>query len=639
MYIKYKNCVGLNLILSQILCFLTLSPFLFITQHSFANEETSSYVLSEIINSEEFYNSRLNDEERQWLKNHKTLRLGVDHAWAPFEYFDQNKKYSGVASGYIKIVQDIVGIELKPLYIESWSDVVDKAKVKKLDILPAVAITPERLEYLNFTDAYISFPMVIATTNNSPYIGSIKDLAGLKVGVVESYVTHENLSRDYPELDLVPTKTLDDALTALSNSEIDAVVDNLAAITYGITKLQIENIKIAAPTEYSFELHMGVRKDWPELVSILDKALNEIPDGKRSAILNEWVSIYVDLGLKFKTILLWVSPILFGFLLILSIYAKWNRKLQSEVTERLKTEVELKKLNVAMEQNPVAMVIIDTEGTIEYINPRFSDLSGYQNDEIIGQNIRIFKTSHTSDEEYKKLWTTIRSGKVWVGEFYNRKKDGSMYWARSSICPIKNEDGEIINYVAVKDDITNRKETEVMIIKQATTDHLTGLPNRTLFLDRLGQEISLSKRYNSIFAVLFIDLDNFKKINDTMGHSVGDEFLIKISSRLKECIRESDTIARLGGDEFVILLHDIENCSDVEAIAKKLLHSLDNAIQVKGSDLYATCSIGGSIYPADGKDAEQIIQHADMAMYSAKESGRNNFQFYSEEINKTYREK
>ncbi len=631
---KRNNKGGLDLIFSRILIFLIVSPVIINIQNVFsATENTPSQEQSKRIHSNHFYDSVLTDKERQWLQNHKTIRLGVDHAWAPFEYFDQNKKYSGVASTYIKIIQGHIDVELKPLYIESWPDVVDKAKARKIDVLPAVAITPERREYLNFTEAYISFPTVIATTNKTSYVGSLDNLVGLSVGVVESYVTHENLKRDYPELNLVPLKNLDIALNALSNSKIDAFVGNLAAISYGITKLQIENIKVAAPTEYSFELHMGVRKDWPELVSILNKALNEIPAGQRSAILNEWISIYVDLGLNLKTILLWVSPILFGLLIILYFYAKWNRRLKTEIVERLKTELELKKLSAAMEQSPVSMVITDLKGNIEYVNPKYLEVSGYSNDDLIGKNTRMFRTGHTPEDQYKKLWQTINNGNIWVGEFYNRRKNGELYWAHISICPIKNDEGEIINFVAVKDDITNRKEDEALIIKQATTDHLTGLPNRTLFLDRLNQEISHSKRQNTIFAVLFIDLDNFKKINDTLGHSAGDDYLIKISARLKDCLRTSDTIARLGGDEFVILLRDVENSSSVEATAKKVLHSLDDSIVINETELYASCSIGVSLYPADGEDAEKIIQHADMATYRAKELGRNNYQFYSEKIN------
>lgn len=629
-----NNNVYLHLIFSRILICLFISPVFINAQNVFSATENSSFPEQpKKFNTNHFYNTVLTEKERQWLQTHKTIRLGVDHAWAPFEYFDQNKEYSGVASSYIRIIQDLINVELKPLFIESWSKVVDKAKTKKIDLLPAVAITPERLEYLDFTETYISFPTVIATTNNISYIGGLDDLVGLNVGVVESYVTHENLKRDYPELNLVPIKNLDAALKALSDSKIDAFVDNLAAITYGLTKLQIENIKVAAPTEYTFDLHMGVRKDWPELITILNKALNEIPSGQRSAILNEWVSIYVDLGLKLKTILLWTFPVLFGFLIILFLYAKWNRRLKSEIVERLNTELELKKITTAMEQSPVSIVITDTKGNIEYVNPKYLEVSGYSYNELIGENTRIFKTGHTPDEEYRKLWATINSGKVWVGEFYNRKKDGALYWAHTSICPIINEEGEIINFVAVKDDITNRKEDEALIIKQATTDHLTGLPNRILFLERLNQEISQSKRRNSIFAVLFIDLDNFKKINDTLGHSSGDEYLIKISARLNDCLRTSDTIARLGGDEFVILLRDVDNASTAETIAKKVLHSLDDSIGVNETELYASCSIGVSLYPADGEDAEEIIQHADMAMYRAKELGRNNYQFYSEKIN------
>lgn len=593
------------------------------------NQAESPAPIKEADQNSSFYNSILNEQERLWLQSHKNIRLGVDPAWPPFEFFDHEGHYSGVASGYIDIINDMLGIELEPIYYKSWSIVVSKSKNREIDVLPAVGITPERRQYLIFTQPYISFPTVIATRNNSPFVGNLNDLVNIKVGVVESYVTHENLTRDFPELKIVALKTLDEALSALSNSKIDAFVDNLAAITYGINKLQIDNIKIAAPTEYIFELHMGVRKDWKELVPILNKALNNIPDSKRSAIQNEWVSIYVNLGIRIQTIALWLTPILIGFLIVFFI---WNRRLKLEIGERRMTEIELKKLSTAIEQSPVSILITDPDGYIEYTNPRFEQVSGYASAELLGKHTRIFKTNQTPKEAYKELWETITRGEIWIGEFFNKRKNGDYYWEQASICPVKNEADEIINFVAVKEDITQRKKDETLIHKQATTDSLTGLANRILFLDRLSQEITHCKRNNDCLAVMFIDLDRFKNINDTRGHSVGDMFLIEIANRLGSCIRSKDTVARFGGDEFVVLLRDLKNVNDPEFIAKKFQESLAKPILINGSELYISCSIGIAIYPMDGQDPETLILHADMAMYRTKELGRNNYYFYSEDL-------
>ena len=576
-----------------------------------------------------FYNSILNQQERLWLQVHKKIRLGVDPAWPPFEYLDQNSAYSGVASGYINIIKDMLGIEIAPIENIPWSAVVTKAKNRQIDVLPAVGITPERRKYLNFTQAYISFPTVIATRDDEQFVGNLNDLVNMKVGVVENYVTHENIMHDFPELTIVPLKTLDIALNALSNNKIDAFVDNLAAITYGINKLQIDNIKIAAPTKYTFELHMGVRKDWQELVTILNKAINNIPEAKRSSIQNEWVSIYVNFGIRIKTIALWLTPVLATFLILLFI---WNRRLKSEIKERLVTEIELKKLSTAIEQSPVSILISDPEGYIEYSNPRFEEVSGYSLKELKQSNTRLFNSGQLYQKSKDTIWKTVSSGEIWTGEVQNKRKGGEYYWEYTSICPIKNKNNEIINYVAVKEDITQRKNDEILIHKQATTDSLTGLSNRMLFLDRLSQEITHCKRSGDSLAVIFIDLDRFKNINDTKGHSVGDLLLIEIGKRLSSCLRDSDTVARFGGDEFIVLIRNIKSSSDLEIITKKFQERLARPILIKDIELYISCSIGIALYPEDGKNSETLILHADMAMYRAKELGRNNYHFYSESL-------
>ncbi|AOO64521.1 bifunctional diguanylate cyclase/phosphodiesterase [Sulfurospirillum halorespirans] len=276
------------------------------------------------------------------------------------------------------------------------------------------------------------------------------------------------------------------------------------------------------------------------------------------------------------------------------------------------------------------IIITDPYGTIIEANDAFVRNSGYLLNEIIGHNPRIMKSGRQEPIFYTQMWESILTLGHWQGEIWNRRKDGSIYAEMLTISAVKDSEGEIQNFVALFTDITIIKEHEKELEHLAHHDALTSLPNRMLLWDRLSQAIAEAQRYNTYLAVLYIDLDGFKEINDTYGHSIGDELLIAVSKRIASLLRKNETVARLGGDEFVAILTNLKEPRECEPILKRIIEAMSDVIVIHGIDLYISASIGISFYPDDSIKAEDLILYADKAMYNAKELGKNCYFFFNQ---------
>ncbi len=293
------------------------------------------------------------------------------------------------------------------------------------------------------------------------------------------------------------------------------------------------------------------------------------------------------------------------------------------ITNRKKIEENLRKLSKAVEQSPISIVITDTTGAIEFVNPQFTKLTGYTLDEAIGKNPRILKTDKTPPEVFRQLWQVISKGRIWEGDFYNKKKNGEEFTEHAIISPIFDDKGVITHYMAIKEDITAKKQSEEIIWRQANFDYLTNLPNRRLFLYRLQNAIFYTNRDDRSLVLIFLDLDHFKEVNDTLGHDYGDLLLIEAARRIGECVRDTDTVSRFGGDEFVLMLTLIKVDVGVDKVTKKILEALSKPFHLKDEVASVTASIGVTICPQDGADTSTLLKNADRAMYLAKKAGRN----------------
>lgn len=301
-----------------------------------------------------------------------------------------------------------------------------------------------------------------------------------------------------------------------------------------------------------------------------------------------------------------------------------------DITERHRAEESMRKLSTAIEQTADAVMITDCDGIIEYVNAAFSKMSGYESHEVLGKTPRILKSGQTPAIFYRRLWNLILKGEVFNDVIVNRRKDGSIYQEARTITPQRNLQGKITHFISTGRDITDQMLIQERIQHLAHHDGLTGLPNRILLLDRLDQAVTRSKWRKRHVGILFMDMDRFKVINDTLGHTAGDELLKAMAYRLNGCVREGDTVARLGGDEFAIVLNDVATRGDIEHMAQTILDAIKFPFSIDGRELYVTSSIGISMYPNDGDSNQTLLRRADVAMYNAKARGKNNFQFYTE---------
>ena len=447
---------------------------------------------------------QLTEAEQKWMDDHPEIRLASDSAWLPFETINKKGEHLGIAADYMQLIEQRLGINFIISPIKPWKDITDMVKNRELDLFSCAMETEPRKLYAQFTKPYVNNPIVIATRDSVDYVDGLKGLLEKNIAIENGYASHDLLKTNHPELQLQPHTDTLSAVLAVSKGQAFAYIGTIANLSHILRTNGITNIRISGQVPYSFDLSMGVRSDWPELVPILQKALDSITLLEKNAILQKWIGI--DIEPEFDYSLFWqIAGI--GLFLFLSILY-WNLMLNKKVRDR------------------------------------------------------------TSQLQY-----------------------------------------------------------------QAQFDALTDLPNRVLALDRLSQLILKSRRSGKLTALLFLDLDDFKKINDTMGHDAGDFLLIEAANRLRKTLRNDDTVARLGGDEFIIICGDLEQANDAGPLAENLIDKFREAFIHDGRELRVTSSIGIAIYPNDGETPTQLLQNADIAMYHSKQLGRNTYSYFNDSMN------
>lgn len=305
---------------------------------------------------------------------------------------------------------------------------------------------------------------------------------------------------------------------------------------------------------------------------------------------------------------------------------------KEDITERRSTEEQLRMNAAVFETTNEGIMITAPDASIISVNPAFSKITGYTSADVVGKNPKMFQSGKHTDSFYHDLWQALEKSGSWSGEIWNKRKSGGIYPQWLSIAAVQNSDGQLEQYVAVFSDMTQRKSDEEQIRQQANFDALTSLPNRTMLKRELTQIQHHTNQAGNICALLFIDLDRFKAVNDTLGHSIGDQMLQQVSLRLTSVISKNDLLSRFGGDEFVIVLPNLNDPEEAAIIAKQVIEILQPPFQLAGRTLYIGASVGISCYPNDSDSSEVMLRHADMAMYLAKDNGRNQYRFFNAQM-------
>ncbi len=696
----------------------------------------------------------LSQEEKNWLQAHPMIRLAIDKDFAPYEWIDEKGDYVGLTADYIHKIEQILGVKFVIEKDKPWAETLAMAKRGEVEMVSDVNQTPEREQYLNFTDPHVSIPAVIVNLEKNGFIGSLAHLYGKRVAVEQSYFMEERLRNEHPDIQLVTAKNTSDALAMVNSGAVDAYVGDAALVNYVIKKTGMINLRFSGDTGYKSEHRMAVTKTNSLLINLITKALDSIPNAEKQTIETRWMNLQIKQDVTVKTLVKYGSAALFVLFLIIV----WNMSLQREIRQRKKIEAalresqselshyfeqpligmltshsnkqtlhvnqcfcdivgyskdEMQALNWAEITHPDDLIIEmayfnqvvcgeinsyqmekryihkngqwvyvhlavdsvrDTQGQLDYligmvsditerklaeselriaatvfesqegmmitdiqgiilnVNHAFTLITGYCKDEVIGKTPRILSSGRHDQHFYQQLWQAIFSIGSWQGEIWNRRKNGETYPQWLTITAVKSSDNGIIShYVSTQTDITERKITEERIHQLAFYDPLTQLPNRRLLHERLKHGIEVSHRTGNLMAVLMLDLDEFKAVNDTFGHTAGDELLQQVGERIKVHLREMDTVARLGGDEFIVLLENITQPEQVEHVANTIIHTLKQPFSlIRAHEAYIGTSIGIALYPQHGVDIETLMDNVDTALYRAKNNGRGCFAYFSE---------
>ncbi|WP_456405814.1 putative bifunctional diguanylate cyclase/phosphodiesterase [Thiolapillus sp.] len=311
-----------------------------------------------------------------------------------------------------------------------------------------------------------------------------------------------------------------------------------------------------------------------------------------------------------------------------------NERLRKEVEERKRIEKELQLTSSVFQYSREGIMITDADGRILRVNQAFSEITGWEEKAAVGRNVDMLRSGRHDEEFYRTMQKTLEQTGVWQGEIWHRRRNGEVYPEWRNTSAVVDSQGKVIQYVCIFTDITDKKLSEKHIHRLAHYDVLTNLPNRVLLHERLEQALLVARRHDRVVGVMFIDLDRFKLINDTLGHPLGDQLLKEMAHRLEECIRPGDTVARVGGDEFTVILEDMASSEDAGLIARKILASISRPVELGGHSTYTTASIGISLFPEDGMDVPALFKNADVAMYRTKQQGGNAYQYFEKEMHK-----
>ncbi|WP_419764325.1 MAG: transporter substrate-binding domain-containing protein [Arcobacter sp.] len=554
-------------------------------------------------------NYSLNNEEIKYLKKKKIIKMCVLPDWLPFEQIDNNGNHKGIGADLMKIISKYLDTPIKLVATKQWSESLQNIRDRKCDILPVAMDVASRRDAMNFTKPYVAEPFVIATKADKLFIKDSNALSNKKVGIVKSYAFIDVLKQRNPLIQIVDVENTKEGLERVSSGELFGYIDTMPTIGYGIQKYSMFDLKIAGRLEFDIKLSIASRNDEPLLNTIMQKALDEISEEQKRTIVNKWIEIKVAQEVNYT--LLWQTSLVFAIIVLIILYKNRTVHLLNKDLTKAKNEIEEQQ---SMVNKYVLILTTDTNGIITEANEAYCKAVGYTKDELYGKKHTNMRHPDIDDNFFINLWETISKNKTWSGEIKNLRKDGETIWLNMYIEPIF-KDNIKIGYRAISENITDKKRIEELSV----TDKLTGLYNRMKLDEIMLIKVEEFKRYEAKFSIILLDIDDFKIVNDTYGHDVGDYVLKEIAKTLKINLRISDIVARWGGEEFLIICENT-SLSDAKIVAENIRKHIENIkFDIIGKE---TISLGVVEF-RDSDTLNTIFKRADDALYEAKKTGKN----------------
>ena len=559
----------------------------------------------------EFENSEITYDEVVYLKTKDSIKMCVLPDSLPYSQIDKNGDFKGIGADFMVLLSKYIDKPIQLVPTAKWGESLQNIKDRKCDILPVAVNVPSRKDYLNFTEPYIKDPFVIVTKLDEFFIDDISKLNNKKIAVKEDFALIEILNEKNPSIQLVEVKDNKEGLQRVRSGELYAYIDTITAAAYAIQKYSMFDLKVAGKLEFNIALSIATRNDEPLLNTIMQKALDSIAEEKKRAIINKWVEIKVSQEFDYK--ILWQASAFFLIIILAILYKNRAVILINRELKKAKREIDDQQ---KMVDDYVLILSTDTKGVITDVNGAFCRAIGYTKDELIGETHHIMKHPDMKNSFFKELWETISNNDKWSGEITNLKKNKTPIIFTVHIEPIFEDDVKI-GYRSISEDITDKKRIEELSV----TDKLTGLYNRLKLDEMMLIKLEEFYRYKTEFSIILIDIDDFKMVNDTYGHDVGDYVLQTLANSLKENVRISDIVARWGGEEFIIICSNTK-LDEAKVLAEDLRKTIENANFDKVGT--KTISLGVTQF-YENDDVKTIFKRADDALHEAKNIGKIEF--------------
>lgn len=577
----------------------------------------------------------LTTEEKKWIESN-TILIAPDPNLYPIEFRDSDCKYKGLSADYFDLIAKKTGLKYEVVWYNNWNEIYTALKNKEVHISTFIVASEDREQDLYFTEKYFGIDTVIIAKENSEY-NNIESLKQKKIGVIKDYITLDYLSKDEKyNFEIVELENIDDLFLKLKSGEIDAVANDIITIYTNVEKNNINDIKIISKYGERYNAAMGIVKGEEILFNIINKAIKSISKNEKNKIQSKWFGElysknsfyeYRFMVISFTVILIILSLILF----------LWNNVLKLEVNKKTK---ELRIISRFFTDSKEGMFVIDHNGKIVNVNNAFVEITGFNLNDIEGKNHAILKSKKTDIVNYKeKIEKEILEKGKWEGEVWLNKKSGEDFVAWLSAIAIKNDKENITNFIGIIEDLTSHKQKQENISWLSNYDTTTGLPNQMLFRDRLSQTTKKYEFTKKRFALVYIDINNFKFINENLGYEKGDMVLFMVSERLKNIISPAYTLSRISGDHFLLLIPYFDSLKELEETSKKLLMGFNEKFIFDEKEFFINLSLGIAIYPEDLDGNESIINSAFKALKHSKKLGKNSYQFYSNELSSNIKEK